>query len=415
VRPLPLRQLGRSDDDFKTRGYPDIQPAGMMMHGEVVDHDSELFDRAVIQLYCVQAASGKGPPIKGMSGAPVLIGSDAVGLLRYALLDEEDSTAGGTIYACHARDIIALDCHGRLNLRPPYAPPTLSAAHWARLNALVAEAFADRSADLGLVAKFTLGNEPRRRHHRRDRDWRPGEGPPVMGAETGSRNPAGPDDRHRRRAPRRWRDRDLLRFLRRRRQRAGAGRRPGERRPSGTAFALVTTKDYREVESILKGYRHDFESTLTQIDVLAKYKELHTCLHTLQKMSDAIKDALGRDAAEISVRRALNSYADDLRAMARDVRPQARGLKTEAEEIRWIDEFDACGRDIMEIAQFGGWRATEPGGHRIPTRRDPEQRGAHQRRTLHGGEIHRTGECRRHDRSSHRAGRRMVDPQKETT
>jgi Trypsin-like peptidase domain len=123
---IPLREVSESGGLWKTRGYPDAQPVdGMTWDGDVTAYRERLTSsyetrdvpyEPVLQLFCKQAAGGTGAPPRGLSGAPVVIGTAAVGLLRYALM-EDNRTVGGTLYACSAKDIMEL-WPERLNLCP---------------------------------------------------------------------------------------------------------------------------------------------------------------------------------------------------------------------------------------------------------------------------------------------------------
>ena len=117
---IPLRELYHSDDFLKMRGYPDAQPVdGMTWAGQVREHAAVLTDyfasgsrpyAPVLQLFSYEAGAGSGAPPRGMSGAPVIVGTAAVGLVRWALM-EDGFTVAGTLYACSAKDIVALDPH----------------------------------------------------------------------------------------------------------------------------------------------------------------------------------------------------------------------------------------------------------------------------------------------------------------
>ena len=117
-RPIPLRELKQSDDIWKTHGFPDAQPIdGMTMEGEVRAYATQLTNfyptgqspyNPVIQLFCKDCAAGNGAPVPGLSGAPVIIGGAAVGLMRFALMQQKGQTVAGALYACNAQDIANL-------------------------------------------------------------------------------------------------------------------------------------------------------------------------------------------------------------------------------------------------------------------------------------------------------------------
>src|ERR1700680_655569 len=84
--PIPLRDVHSSDTAWKAFGFPDTQPLdGMTFTGTVTDSVAKLLKHDVIQLYSLEGAASNGAPIPGMSGAPVLVGNAAVGLMRVTL------------------------------------------------------------------------------------------------------------------------------------------------------------------------------------------------------------------------------------------------------------------------------------------------------------------------------------------
>ncbi len=101
--PLPLGALGRSGVEFLTRGFPEAQPQdGMVMAGTVRDHAGQYLGVSALQLFCEEAAAGMGAPVRGLSGAPVLVGDALVGVMRSSLMKEGRNVAG-TLYACPAQ------------------------------------------------------------------------------------------------------------------------------------------------------------------------------------------------------------------------------------------------------------------------------------------------------------------------
>ncbi len=86
IQPLPLADLRESGGEFVTYGFPDSQPVdGMIQTGTVENHHGQLNGIHAIQLYSKQAAAGDGAPVKGLSGAPMLMDNAVVGVLRFAL------------------------------------------------------------------------------------------------------------------------------------------------------------------------------------------------------------------------------------------------------------------------------------------------------------------------------------------
>src|SRR5262245_33617386 len=147
---IPPGEVDRSDDLFKTRGYPDAQPIdGMTWAGKVRDYAAQLTNFyarrrsaywPVLQLFCEEAGAGSGAPPKGLSGAPIIVGTAAIGLMRFALM-QDGRTVAGTLYGCSSRDIVALDPE-KLSLRPPLAPTVLlTGEQMAQLAGFLAVAF----------------------------------------------------------------------------------------------------------------------------------------------------------------------------------------------------------------------------------------------------------------------------------
>lgn len=105
-QPLSLRPLERSGDEWEAWGYPNLQRKdGLTVNGVIDNHLGELNNGKVIQLSCKQLAAGVGGDARGLSGGPVLVRDQVVGLLRFAL-GAEDRTAGGTLYACPIQKLI---------------------------------------------------------------------------------------------------------------------------------------------------------------------------------------------------------------------------------------------------------------------------------------------------------------------
>jgi len=96
-------------------GFPVNDPtaAGRTVDGNIVDPDQRhpQSGTTVIALYCQQAAAGSPQQLAGFSGAPVLIAEPqaAVGLIRWNPINPSQPgvAAGGTVYACPVRSILA--------------------------------------------------------------------------------------------------------------------------------------------------------------------------------------------------------------------------------------------------------------------------------------------------------------------
>ncbi len=107
ARPIPMADWHSTGAGFETFGFPDANPRdGMVQTGRIKDHNAELDGTIAFQLFSEEAAAGNGAPAKGLSGAPVLVDDAVVGLLRFALMDQQRQTVAGTLYACPMMPII---------------------------------------------------------------------------------------------------------------------------------------------------------------------------------------------------------------------------------------------------------------------------------------------------------------------
>jgi hypothetical protein len=99
VRPMPLGEVTSTDSAFTSFGFPDAEPVDGMVHtGTIENAQGEIFGVGAIQLFSKQAAAGTGEPVKGLSGAPVIVDGALIGVLRVSLMKEQQNVAG-TLYA----------------------------------------------------------------------------------------------------------------------------------------------------------------------------------------------------------------------------------------------------------------------------------------------------------------------------
>lgn len=100
LEPVTLGRLKQSGIEWETFGFPDANPRdGMVQTGKVEAWDGQLDGNNAIQLFSEEAAAGDGAPVKGLSGAPVFVGTWLVGHMRFALM-QDGRTVAGTLYAC---------------------------------------------------------------------------------------------------------------------------------------------------------------------------------------------------------------------------------------------------------------------------------------------------------------------------
>lgn len=118
TRPLPLADLNERDAGFVTYGFPDAQPTdGMVQSGRIENSNGKIFGVDAIQLFSDQAAAGNGAPVKGLSGAPLIVENALAGVIRVSLMQDQRNVAG-TLYACPV-PLIADRCGELLPLPDP--------------------------------------------------------------------------------------------------------------------------------------------------------------------------------------------------------------------------------------------------------------------------------------------------------
>ena len=109
---------------------------------------------------------------------------------------------------------------------------------------------------------------------------------------------------------------------------------------------LNRMRQARDLHHIMASYRPDFERTRQQIVILAKYKELHNCLHEIQKRLNAITYNVERLKSNDHVQPYLKEDASFLSNFARKARNQLQGLPTADEQQDWIDQLQSCADDM---------------------------------------------------------------------
>jgi WD40 repeat protein len=141
IRPIPMADWHSTGADFETFGFPDANPRdGMVQTGRVKDHNADLDGAVAFQLFSEEAAAGNGAPAKGLSGAPVLIDNAVVGLLRFALMDQQRQTVAGLLP-------IPDPCHGLPGL-PRLALPVNPFRYLERFTSADAEVFFGRRREI---------------------------------------------------------------------------------------------------------------------------------------------------------------------------------------------------------------------------------------------------------------------------
>ena len=104
-KPMPLLVLQHGRPQWDAFGFPQANPTGMLVDGDIVDLQSVYQGAPVFQLFSRQAAAGDGMPLPGLSGAPCVVDGGVVGLLRSSL-SAEGRNVGGTLYACPIQAVL---------------------------------------------------------------------------------------------------------------------------------------------------------------------------------------------------------------------------------------------------------------------------------------------------------------------
>lgn len=176
--PAKLRALDESEVDgtrlaWRSYGFPDAQPDdGTSATGHVQTTRAEQGGQVSLSLFSHEAAAGQGMPVAGFSGAPVFVDGAVVGLLRWALTDQERGayalprSEGGTLLAVPVGALHDPSMPLPVGGLPPLPPlrtavgfPELPFPGLARYTAAHARVFFGRRRDvrrlLGLLAEGT--------------------------------------------------------------------------------------------------------------------------------------------------------------------------------------------------------------------------------------------------------------------
>ncbi|MCK1274108.1 trypsin-like peptidase domain-containing protein [Bradyrhizobium sp. 61] len=347
--PLALRALHRSGGEWETYGYANMQPAdGLTVSGDVTNHAGELFGGPAIQLYSKQLAGGIGGDARGLSGGPVLMRDVVVGLMRFALGDE-DHTIGGVVYACPAKFFADLDPVLSVQEMPTVQTVLLDDQVRELVPIYVKEFSAGDNA-LGTIVKYSLGLDLDQVTNPDQQfetivtyllTWanQQGAGPmeALLNATLRSR-PANNDLRElcRKYAP------DVLNPI------DIGGLIFKAIRALELLSALVRTS--APANAIANSYRGDVQIILQQVHVVEQYKALHGILHNLQFKLEAIDLALRLPATDVRANASLERFAEEIRDYAQDAEERIRGLDTEQVEMGWINALKARSEEMLEVA-----------------------------------------------------------------
>jgi hypothetical protein len=370
---IPLRELREHGGLFRTRGYPNAQPVnGMVWDGDVSSYDEELTNyyqtrdavyRPVLQLFCKQAGAGTGAPPAGMSGAPVVVGAAAVGLMRFALM-KDGCTVAGTLYACSATDIVTLD-PAALSLRPPLAAVViLLPEQIPTFEAILVRLFTDKIGNLRRVVRFTLGNDAERSiSSQKDlnevvstlRAFLVQQGPGMISALLRGVVTACPADGELHAFVRSFSSYSLEPLD----DDAEHQKEHDKALIDDTAEAMVALAGLPRgaaLQKIMASYRPDFEKTQIQIDILARYKELHSILHAIQKQLEEFSRTVDRLRSENeeetqAAQAYLKDYARTFNNLWRKAESKIEGLPTGEDETAWVDRLGGCAEDVQAASE----------------------------------------------------------------
>ncbi|HRI63136.1 MAG TPA: hypothetical protein PK156_02830, partial [Polyangium sp.] len=125
AQPIPFGDVTANEKDiaWETFGFPDANPEGMRLVGEVRMLETEWQGQPVLQLYSDEAAAGDGSPVAGLSGAPCIVEDALVGVVRSSLLTKEKRNVAGTLFACPLSRILEDIAQKCPELRLPIADP----------------------------------------------------------------------------------------------------------------------------------------------------------------------------------------------------------------------------------------------------------------------------------------------------
>jgi hypothetical protein len=355
--PIPLRELRRSADKWETHGWSKMQWVdGMGVGGFVRNHATQLNKVPAIQLFSQELAT-YGASASGLSGGPVLIDGEAVGLLRSAL-GKKDLVVAGTTYGCPAPIIAALSA--AISMTDVALVKTLlSAVQLPKIIQLYESDFSRHPNLLSTTIRYSLGMKPAKLvdltepfstlvaqeltsiHNQ-------GEGlmevflnatvslsATSLARGEGSRLKVGS-------AVRNYCDQEKLNLSDR------VATTSLVYKLSLALNSLIELAAKKSVVSAIAPYRAYVESIVEQLVVLDKYKTLHNCLHNLQYYLEKIGDLLRKQTIDAEAKANIPLQVVDLGRVVADARGSIDGLENQSLEQGWIDALSAY------IADFAG-------------------------------------------------------------
>lgn len=115
IAPIAIGVIEGDTASWRTYGFPDTKPDGMMVEGRVRDSRGSIDGAPALQLFSEEAASGGGMPVRGLSGAPCVVHDTAIGILRWVPMANRATgqAHAGTVFACPL-PVVAERCGDRL-------------------------------------------------------------------------------------------------------------------------------------------------------------------------------------------------------------------------------------------------------------------------------------------------------------
>lgn len=342
VRPLPLRSVERSGGAWETFGFPNLQPVdGMVVDGTVKFHAAKHFGYPVIQLFCNELAASSSGSGDGLSGAPVIMGDAAVGVMRFA------HHQGGTLIASKIVDLEKL-LPNQLKIVPgARATPVLASVEGSDLADILAKCLSIK--DLALITLFYAGVKLDERISSSTAindvvvdviKWAEQRGPGTIDVLLNGALIARPNDTAlhdlcnqqfpdavRLRPPKQL-VRDLNRAL----------------------VLLIGLANEDDSHDVLTSYRRDFEKSRGQIGTINIFRELLLILQSLEIRNSGIEVSIERLKIDPSDRRDLRACATDLKLLASEARSLIANLIKPEHEAFWIDRLHECADTLITKA-----------------------------------------------------------------
>ncbi len=155
AKPFRLADRCRVDNKFSSPGFGLVEPIGFTAGGTITGlNDPSEEGGTVLRL---QFDSGSGVPLKGHSGAPVIINGVVVGLLCTAFLDGAEKSVGGFVAASPIRHVVEF-CNQYDRRLLQYK----AAISWPTATPTVSPVMADRKQEFSEFVGMITGQSQKR-------------------------------------------------------------------------------------------------------------------------------------------------------------------------------------------------------------------------------------------------------------